>query len=241
MKTFISFIFLLLIINTPHAFSQASDTHDPFYNIKTGTKKYYILQMKNGSSHQARIISVDSKQVLLMVSDGTTLTVPTYEVNNVVEKSFESFGSIGMGFGIPYGVLGLNLDIKLYDLLYLTGGIGTGIFVTPMYNVGSKIFLRSGNYKWRPRLSGYYGTTAMLVIDDYSSNIKESCSGITAGIGQQWALGITKTWGIDFDILYIIDNREFNKRKQELEDDGYVFDFKATGNVKISFGLRYCF
>jgi hypothetical protein len=241
MKPIVIFAFLLLAAIAPGAFSQDVSTKSPFDNIETGTKKYYIIRMKDGSTRHARIISVDRNNVFLMASGGNTFTVPTDQVKGVMEKSFDSSGSIGVGFGMPYGILGFNLDIQLYRPLYLTGGIGTGIFVTPMYNVGTKIFLRSGNYKWRPRISAYYGTTGMMVYEDYSSTTRERFHGLTAGLGQQWTLGITKTWGIDFDILYIIDNSQLLNRLDELKAQGYTFDFEATGRIKVSFGLRYCF
>jgi hypothetical protein len=238
MKIYALVPFFLLLFSFTVAFSQNDTTRSQFSNIEIGSKKYYSIQMKDGSNQQARIVSIDSKQTLLMNSRGNTFIVPTNEIIQIVEKKYDSPGSIGLGFGIPYGMFGVNLDILLYKYLYFTAGLGTGIYITPMYNIGSKLYLRSGNYKWRPRVSAYYGTNGMLYVED---GYKSSYSGLTVGVGQLWTLGLTKTIGIDIDILYIVDDSKIEKRFQELKRAGYEFQTEALGNIKVSLGLRYCF
>ena len=240
MKT-VRIIILFFLIYSYQVNAQSDITNNPFANIEIGSNKYFVILMKKGKSHHARIISVDKKQALLMNPGGNTFIVPTSDIIRITEKAHESKGSIGLGFGIPYGLLGFNFDIRLYKNLYFTGGLGTGIFVTPMYNFGSKFILRSGNYKWRPRLSAYYGTYGLAYIEGYNSTIRETFSGFTVGLGQQWTLGITKTWGIDFDILYIVDDSVFEKRIQELKSQGYELEMASNRNIKISLGVRYCF
>jgi hypothetical protein len=242
MKTYILLILFMIVGISYSSFSQIDPNNNPFKNIEIGSNKYYSIQMKGGFSHHARIVSVDNEQTLLMNSDGNTFTVATNQILGIVEKTFESKGSVGVGFGIPYGIFGFNVDFRLYKFLYISGGLGTGIFITPMYNIGCKVYLRSGNYTWRPRLSVNYGTNGMLYVEDsYSGAIKESFSGITLGIGQLWTLGITKAWGVDFDILYIVNDSELETRLKQLKNAGYSFQTEAVGNVKVSLGLRYCF
>jgi len=60
-------------------------------------------------------------------------------------------------------------------------------------------------------------------------------------LGQQWTLGITKAVGIDFDVVYIVDDSKLEQRFKELKSQGYQFETEALGNVKISLGIRYCF
>jgi len=231
-------LFINLIFISSLGISQEV-SQNPFSGVEIGSKKFYSIKMNNGIGHQSRIVSVDSKETLLMNSDGSTFLVPTDEIIQIKEKEFSSLGSIGAGFGIPYGIFGLNLDLRLFKYLYFTGGLGTAIFVTPMYNIGGKLFLRSGNHKWRPRLSAYYGTNGFLYVED--GDIRESFTGASLALGQQWTLGITKAVGIDFDVVYIVDDSKIEQRFQELKSQGYQFEIEALGNVKISLGIRYCF
>jgi hypothetical protein len=60
------------------------------------------------------------------------MTINTNDITEVKKKhSYNSNGSLGIGMGSPYGVLGANLDLKLFNVIYATGGLGTSIAVTP--------------------------------------------------------------------------------------------------------------
>jgi hypothetical protein len=236
------FFCIVLIFQGTIIYSQVSKVSTSIFKVETGTNKYYIIQMEDGSAYHARIVSVDNNKVLIMNPNGGTFIVPTNQVINVIEKNFESKGSMGIGFGIPYGILGVNVDFKLYKNLYCTAGIGTGIYITPMFNIGSKLYLRASNHQWRPRLSVNYGNTGMIYFEGSSNkSIRESFSGFSIALGQQWTLGITRAWGIDCDILYILDDSRLENRMNELKNAGYEFDVANTGNIKVSIGLRYCF
>lgn len=241
MKTFKSISLISLMFFCLSLYSQNEANGDIFKNVKIGSNTYYFVQTSDGKTQQARIVSVDKRQVLLLSPQGSTTTVPTESITGVTEQTFKSKGSIGAGFGLPYGVLGFNGDISLFKSLYLTAGIGTGIVITPMYSIGSKLFLRSGNYKWRPRVSAYYGSTGMLYVEGYSETISERFNGLSIGLGQQLTLGITKSFGFDLDLIYILDDSALENRIQELKNEGYTFETETTGNLKFSIGLRYCF
>jgi len=216
---------------------------NPFTDVEIGSKAYYKIRMNNGMILKARIVSVDPEKVLLLLPGGESMTVPANGVVEVNKQSYGSVGSVGLGFGIPYGILGVNFDLKLFSVLYAGAGIGTGIFVTPMYNAGLKCYLLSGNYKFRPRLLASYGTTSMLYLEDSYGNVVErkSFNSICLGAGIQYALDITKAFGFDFDVVYIVNDSALEQRKVELASQGYDFDLNATGNVKVSLGIRYIF
>jgi hypothetical protein len=237
------YLTVLLLIVTSFLYAQNSNTTNPFAAVEMGSKTYYNIKLQNNSVIKARVVSVDPNQVLLLLPGGESMTVPTKEVVLVSKQSYNSYGSVGVGFGIPYGMLGANLDLKLVSVLYATGGIGTGIYVTPMYNIGLKCFLRSGNYKFRPRVMAGYGTTSMLNIEDNSGNTVEkgSLKGMTVAAGFQWALNITKTVAFDCDVVYILDDSEFEGRLAYYKSQGYNFDIESSGNFKVSVGLRYIF
>jgi hypothetical protein len=234
---------IVLLMLTTMLFAQNNNSSSPFTGVEIGSKTYYNIKMQSGMVHRARIVTVDPEKVLLLLPGGSSLTVPTKEVVEVKEQSYNSYGSIGLGFGLPYGLLGANLDLKLFNVLYATAGIGTGIYVTPMYTVGLKCFLRSGNYKFRPRVMAGYGTTSMINMQDsYGYTVeKGTFNGVTLAAGFQWALNITKTVGFDLDIVYILDDSEFEDRIDYYKNQGYDLDFESSGNVKVALGLRYIF
>ncbi len=234
---------IVLLMATSFLFAQNGGTTNLFADVEIGSQTYYNITMQNNFVHKARVVSVDPDKVLLLLPGGESMTIPTKEVVKVSKQSYNSFGSIGLGFGIPYGTLGANFDIKLVKVLYATAGIGTGIFVTPLYNVGLKCYMRTGEFKFRPRVMAGYGTTSMIYIQDtYGNTIeKGSFTGMTLAAGFQWALNITKTVGVDFDIIYILDDSKLEDRMQYYKNQGYDLDWEASGNVKVSLGLRYIF
>lgn len=231
------------LLTTSIVFAQNNKADSLFSSVQIGSKLYYNVKMKDGIVYKARIVSVDTESVLLLLPGDKSNKVATREIIEVNREAHNSPGSVGIGFGLPYGVIGANLDIKLVSVLNLTAGIGTGIFVTPMYNVGMKCFLRSGNYKFRPRIMANYGTTSLLYIEDYNGDVveQESYNGLSLAAGFQWALNITNSVGIDFDIIYIVDDSEIEAKKVEYINEGYDLNLNATNNIKFSLGLRYIF
>jgi len=237
---YITFAFLLIA-----SVLSGQDTNplNPFSNVDIGSNTYYKIQMNTGMSLKARIVSVDNDKVLLLLPGGESMTVPTNGVVSVKKQSYGSVGSVGLGFGIPYGMLGVNVDLKLFSVLYANAGIGTGIFVNPMYSAGLKCYFLSGNHKFRPRVLANWGTTSMLYLEDSSGNVIErsSFNSVLFGTGFQWALDIKNAFALDFDIIYILNNSGILTRAEELRNQGYDFDINSVGNVKVSFGIRYIF
>lgn len=245
MKSPIPVVFFILVLTLSNQlYSQATKTQsNPFSNIETGSKKYYLVRLADGQVIKAKVVSVDPKKVLLISADGNSHVIDTKEVVTVTEHSFNSPGSIGIGFGMPYGIFGVNTDIKLYNFLYGTAGIGTAIYITPVYNVGLRCFLAPGTKTWRPRASVYYGNTAFMVLEGNYQNpdIQEVFNGISVGLGMQYSIDIAKAIGFDFELIYIVDDSEFEDRIAEVKSMGYQLDFESAGNVKICIGVRYVF
>jgi hypothetical protein len=241
LKTVCAIVTLLLASYT--LFAQNNLNSNLFTNVEVGSKIYYSIKMQNGMEHKARIVSVDPDKVLLLLPGDKSLTISTSEIIDIKKQAHNSAGSVGVGFGIPYGLLGANLDIKLVSVLNVTAGLGSGIYVNPMYSAGLRCFLRSGNYMFRPRIEALYGTASMINVEDSNGETVEkgSFNSFVLGAGFQWALDISRTWGLDFDIIYIVDDSELESRLDYLINQGYNFDVVATGNVKISLGLRYIF
>jgi len=87
---------------------------------------------------------------------------PPIEPTPRSEPSFLS-GSIAGGFGIPYGVLGGGVTFG-FDYLALVGGVGTTVFAGAGYSGGLRVYFLDTSHRWRPHLTGVYGTTTYYKI-----------------------------------------------------------------------------
>lgn len=109
--------------------------------------------------------------------------------------------SIGIGLGIPYGILGLNLDINLVNNLNLSAGLGSTIRAGAGYSIGFKFFLTPIDNIFRPRVSAYYGINTIVVFEG-NEDLNKAYRGLSLGLGAQLLWQKTKN-GFDFDVYYI--------------------------------------
>lgn len=148
-------------------------------------------------------------------------------------------GSVGVGLGVPYGVLGVSGDLAVHDHVSLTVGIGTTIFAGVGYNAGAKLFFMPSSRRWRPRVSAYYGTNSMIVIEGSTSSA-EKFLGLTLGAGVQRTFGASGRHGIDLDLMIVTTNGGMQEEMERLEDQHGVM-IPEPGRVKVSTGYRYVF
>lgn len=153
-------------------------------------------------------------------------------------------GSIGLGAGMPYGGIGINLDYNL-DRITLSAGIGSIVVYddSPGYAFGIRYNLREMNNTWIPRLSIFYGTNSVLKIEyyDWYSHYTnyELYTGLNIGFGQQWKWGKTKKHGMDLDLMYIVTSDVFEDC-DDLEDVGFYVE-RRPSRIVMSIGYRYNF
>lgn len=147
-------------------------------------------------------------------------------------KKSDDYFSTGFGIGIPYGVVGFNLEFnpvlpgmaeaKIHDYFSLSLGIG----YSPgglAYSIGARVYPMGREKKIRPRVSGYYGIVALIeysYYDDY-----DRMEGFAFGGGVLYKL--SKKFSADFDILYIMPNN-------------YSHSLEG-GRLKLSLGSRWHF
>ena len=158
---------------------------------------------------------------LAVQAQDTTSTPQTFTEN-----------SIGVGLGIPYGVLGVNVDINVVPNLNLTAGIGTAI-VGLGYNVGAKYFFSGVRESFRPRILAVYGTNSVLQVINASS-FDKGYTGLSLGVGGQWMWGENRTSGMDFDIIFIATT---GLNVSDLKKQGIIVE--EPGKIKISIGYRH--
>jgi len=143
----------------------------------------------------------------------------------------KSYFSIGLGYGIPYGTLGMNCEFntifpteeKVFDYFSITAGFGyfSGgikyVFGLRGYPLG-----RKGN--WWPRISIYYGTVG--IYKTYYGKHKNA-SGPAFGAGVVWMSA--KKISIDIELQYRIPSIPAGYVKKEGVD------------ITLSAGVQYNF
>jgi hypothetical protein len=155
------------------------------------------------------------------------------EVISYANESADHYmGSLGFGFGIPYSFAGVNVDYELPGNVDISGGVGINIADGMGYSVGLKKYVFSRNRSFRPRLSVFYGTNALVLHD----GLNDAYEGISIGIGFQWMWGRRRSHGIDLDVTSLIT---VNWDKKRLEDAGV--DFDDFNNQALSLGYRFSF
>jgi hypothetical protein len=135
-------------------------------------------------------------------------------------------GKIGLGLGVPYGVLGVNAEIGT-QYISLVGGMGTAMVVSdPGWGIGARAYFLNASHKWRPNITVVYGTTTMYLI---TGDVE--ASGVLTGVGTYFSVdhdvgkrnGFVFTYGLGF-----ITHGEI---PQDVKDK-----VSAMGNTLPSFG-----
>lgn len=168
----------------------------------------------------------------------TLLLVTLFSVSQAQDVTTEppavKKNSWGVGLGIPYGVLGANVDINVASNLNVSFGLGTTILAGVGYNFGFKYFLAPIENGFRPRVLAFYGINAVSVIGDDT----DTYTGFSVGAGFQWMWGASKSSGLDFDIIYLASTG-YDIDELRARYPGYTIE--DFGKVKISIGYRHSF
>lgn len=209
--------------------SYSQEPIDPFSDeIKPGPNKWYSISFYHDPTVVAKILSVNEREVVIYEKRGIPRKVDRYMISNIKEKIYGKHGSVGLGFGIPYGVLGINAEYYIIPYLSCSGGIGTTLFAGLGYSVGARGYVRKPGHFWRPRASLFYGINGFWLInnDQIYHPENEKFRGLTIGLGQLFQ---TRQHGLDLDLMYII-----NSELYQVHPGDYV-------RLKISVGYRYAF
>jgi len=221
MRTIFLIIFTILLSKS--LFAQVYDTMNPIFDVNPGTEEIYRIRLIDGKTYYAKILQLNSTEVILLQHGSDTVNIQINQIEKVAKKRQTWIRSVGIGLGIPYGTIGANLDIKLHEYFYLSGGIGISTHILQSYAIGSKIILRPEYRVWRPRFSIFYNAPIR---------------GIGLGLGQQWTLGANKKWAIDLDVQYVVPIDIYNQ--QSRPHNSYLM-LGGLKNIAFSYGFRYCF
>jgi hypothetical protein len=148
---------------------------------------------------------------------------------------------IGVGLGIPYGVLGGNVEVFVIDNLSLHASLGTTVIAGAGYGAGVQYYFgKEGS--WSPNISLHYGTYGVIGASDDDKSSKndiedEQFEGLVIGGG------VRKMWGqhgLSIGGHYALDS-DLEDRQDELEDEGYEFEDSGFGASKFKISVGYAF
>lgn len=235
-KQFFMLGFLMLLLNPGFAQNTApgASGHQAFGPIVANTNQTYMIHLNNGNIIRGKIMAVETGQhILVEMRDGSRFHYPWEEIDNIEMLAFGRRGAIGLGLGIPYGILGINGELAILPRLSLSAGIGTTIFVGLGYNAGLKVYLREPEKRWQPNLSAYYGINGMIINEGYYNEFNQKYPGLTLGIGQMWQLGVQRRSGFDFSLMVLVTSGVYEAAK--------LLYMETPFPVRLSFGYRYAF
>jgi hypothetical protein len=195
-------------------------------DILAGSNRTYLITFMDDETVKAKILSLDGDMVTIKKRDGTTQMINRDYIKFIEAVPIGTIGSVGAGLGVPYGTLGVNLEINVIPYLSLSGGLGTTVYAGVGWSVGARGYFRKpGHYLWRPRLSAFYGINKIYAEDLGNPNNKRY-PGWTVGLGQ---IVLWKRHGFDLDLMYIVHSQIDNEHTENYS------------KIKINVGYRYAF
>jgi len=154
-------------------------------------------------------------------------------------------GSIGVGIGVPYGVIGINGEVAVHPNFSLSAGVGTTIYAGVGYAVGTRAYLNPAEKMWRPRVSVHYGINSVIAVTDNASGLSsgsgEKFSGLTLGIGTLAMFGERRKNGFDFEIVYLATTGGMQDKINEMNASGYYEHIDMPGRIRVMLGYRFGF
>ncbi|MGA1863682.1 MAG: hypothetical protein ACMUHX_01335 [bacterium] len=107
---------------------------------------------------------------------------------------------LSLGYGIPYGFLGLNGEFMLFDYISISGGMGYSPGGSS-WITGVRVYMNEPEKHFRPRISTFYGTVSVLSKKYYNEETYENDQGYAYGLGFEWKVLNPSKYSIDFDII----------------------------------------
>ena len=168
------------------------------------------------------------------------LTIVTLSFTTLSAQIIKN-SSIGIGLGVPYGVLGINGEVAVHPHFSLSAGVGSTLFAGVGYAIGARAYLFPADKVWRPRVSVHYGVNSMIVAQASGDMPKDGkkFSGLTLGIGTLAMFGDSRKSGFDFEIAYLATTGELENEINKMNASGDYEHIDMPGKIKIILGYRF--
>ncbi|MEM7561816.1 MAG: hypothetical protein AAF353_02070 [Pseudomonadota bacterium] len=161
-----------------------------------------------------------------------------HQTSNKVAPVRRSQPRFGLGAGIPYGFVGMNLDYPLSEKTDASFGLGS-TFGGSAYSLGLRYYPDPTQSKLR--FSILYGTNVVILEDDCGIPFLPYCGEFSNHPGLSLGIGIgqaSQRSGWDLDLIYVITSQGFD-RVEDLEDRGESVTGPTDSFLTISFGYHW--
>ncbi|MBI9053460.1 MAG: hypothetical protein JEY96_06550 [Bacteroidales bacterium] len=197
----------------------------------------------NGDQIRCKILSEDSLAVSFTYYYNSKLTqthlnkteISSIEYGKKSKDKKSGIANFGIGFGLDYGGLGMNLLLSPNKHIGVFGGLGYA-FAGFGYNVGVKLSLAPDS-RVCPYIQGMYGYNAVIYIKDQSS-FDKFFYGETVGFGLDFK-SKNGNGGWSIAVLYPFRKDEVKEYMDDLKENEYVEFENELYPVTISIGLRF--
>ncbi|MBN1182131.1 MAG: hypothetical protein JXB49_07580 [Bacteroidales bacterium] len=206
-------------------------------------EKTYKVRISNGTEIIGRVVGYnENRGITVQFSNYNSYTYTIEQVISIEEVVQSPFYG-GVGLGVPYGYLGIQLGISPVEHIEITAGAGSSFFGSFAWNVGLQGHFLPPGEEFRPFISAYYGTNRFLnVFDSYLELYhKKSYLGFSPGAGLAWSVDSKRKHIVVCEALYLI-NEQFYKDEDDVEED-YGDEYSTIDHFpfQIAVGYRYNF
>ena len=185
--------------------------------------------MKNYLKHFSAILILSLIIISVKAQDTAKVVYPLDKV------------SFGLGLGLEYGLIGMNVTVYPQKNVGLFGGFGYDL-IGMGYNVGTKIRFVSDNSakKFIPYVTLMYGLTQAVVVRDLDQYNKEFHS-TSLGVGFDWRPKLRKNVEWSVSLLIPFNNTEIQDYMDELHKNHNVEFDNEVLPFRFSLGYRFLF
>ncbi len=160
----------------------------------------------------------------------------TEEKNN--ETVHNQFG-LGIGFGLNYGGIGMNLTYAPIKYISVTGHAGFN-FIDFNAGIGLNAYILPRTKSYRPNLKVLYGYNAVIINIGLPS-YNETYYGVTFGLGNEIRFGKKNAHGFDVDLLIPVRDEKFSDDFDAMKADPRVEVLSEPLPFAISVGYHFDF
>jgi len=149
-----------------------------------------------------------------------------------VESSYLDRLSVSTGLGIPYSILGVNLNYRLFETVEMFAGVGTW-----GSSYGMRVFPVASLPKFHLSVFHAANVIAISCENESCDILEDGYAGYNAAIGVSPERGES---GWEFDLVFILSSGNYQDDLDEARDKGFEIE-EDGGKTKLSVGYRWSF
>ena len=162
----------------------------------------------------------------------------TNKANNSNSPKNYDMNSIGLGLGLDYGGIGINLQAYLIKYIGIFGGVGFAGY-KPSYNAGFKLRFNPEpeNSSWVPYFTGMYGYNTVFVVKNIT-NYNKIFFGPSVGFGVDIRPSNNKKSFWSVQLIYPIRSKEATDYLNYLQNNSNIKMNSTLLPITLSIGYR---